>query len=128
MLTNTASKIGKASALTMSIAEITKSLLLASASIIIWATLITLLQSIGYAISLVGMFYFALPANFEPLYAVFTACLHRCANWSKGAQSQTWYRRASDPLREPGGYRVIHEDRHTNSEGSVLLDDTDERK
>lgn len=124
-LTSTVLKIGKTSALTMNLAGILKSLLLVGASAIIWATEITLLQGLGYAISLAGMFYYALPDDSEPPHVVLMAYLRGYAGRSKDGQSQTWFNRVRHPLRELGRYRAIPEDQDTDPEGSVLLEEVD---
>lgn len=76
-------KISRSSALTMSFADILKSLLLVGASIAIWATPITVLQAFGYAISLAGMSYLALSAEYESPHVVLTEGLRRYAGWSR---------------------------------------------
>lgn len=47
----------------MNLTGILKSLLLVAASVLIWATPITLVQAVGYGIALAGMFYYALPPD-----------------------------------------------------------------
>ncbi|KKY32900.1 hypothetical protein UCDDA912_g07128 [Diaporthe ampelina] len=120
--------IGKTSALTMNLAGILKSLLLVGASAFIWATPITLLQGIGYAISLAGMFYYALPDDSERPHVVLMECLLRRAGRSQGGWSEIWVRCVKDPLRELSGYRPIPEDQDIDLEGSVLLDEMDKEE
>lgn len=57
----------------MNLTGILKSLLLVVASIVLWATPVTLLQLIGYLLALVGMFYYALPAESSPRPTVLIA-------------------------------------------------------
>ncbi|KAG8163008.1 hypothetical protein KVR01_007486 [Diaporthe batatas] len=76
--------IGRTSALTLSFADILKSILLVGASVTIWATPITGLQAFGYFVSLAGMSYLALSANSDSPRVVLMEGLRRYAGRSKG--------------------------------------------
>ncbi|KAL7957365.1 triose-phosphate transporter family domain-containing protein [Trichoderma compactum] len=65
--------IGKTSGLVMTLTGIFKSILLVVASILIWSTQITFLQTVGYTIALAGLTYYSL--GYDQLVSLGTAAL-----------------------------------------------------
>jgi drug/metabolite transporter (DMT)-like permease len=59
-------KIGKTSSLVMALTGILKSILLVAASVLIWNTPISFLQTIGYAIALIGLVFYSV--GYEQLF------------------------------------------------------------
>ncbi|KAF3077323.1 triose-phosphate transporter family domain-containing protein [Trichoderma afarasin] len=65
--------IGKTSGLVMTLTGIFKSILLVVASVLIWSTQITFLQTVGYTIALAGLTYYSL--GYDQLVSLGTATL-----------------------------------------------------
>lgn len=68
-------QIGKTSSLVMSLSGIFKSLLLIGCSVIIWHTILTPVQLLGYTITLLALIYYSL--GWEKLFAGY----HAVSNW-----------------------------------------------
>lgn len=70
---NVGPQIGKTSGLVMTLTGIFKSILLVIASVLIWSTQITFLQTVGYIIALAGLTYYSL--GYDQLASLGTASL-----------------------------------------------------
>ncbi|KAM5374900.1 hypothetical protein ACJZ2D_006244 [Fusarium nematophilum] len=86
--------IGKTSGLVMALSGILKSILLVAASVVIWQTHISLLQTLGYAVALVGLVLYSVG------YAQLLQAWYDLVSWVSGAWSASGENKMSPALRK----------------------------
>lgn len=113
----------------MNLTGILKSLLLVAASVLIWATPITLVQAVGYGIALAGMFYYALPPDSPPPHKLLFARMGSLWGSSGGRRLPTFSIPLGGVRGTHGEYRSAAGAEDSEHEASFLLeDDEDEDK
>lgn len=113
----------------MNLTGILKSLLLVAASVLIWATPITLVQAVGYGIALAGMFYYALPPDSPPPHTLLFARMGGLWSSAGGRRLPTFSIPLGGIRSTRGEYRSAPGAEDSEYEASFLLEeDEDEDK